>query len=441
MIKQYLLQIVSSFKTDKKKFLLSFSVYASEFIVFFSIFTFSGMDKWHYLPIAFCGLSCLLIFVWLYFYGTLFIDSRFIFIICFPIYCTFLAFFTGFRAILLTYFLLGIMAIFFYEFLANSKHLDLFVFVWLFALLSFAFVFVIVYRTEIFSLNFKRLGDYFDNVNGVSTYFSMGMLLSLYYFLLKPKKTWAFSLMYLFFAFLGITGGSKQFLISGVIITVTGIFFFFKKEKWYLSVASVLVLTIFVFVLLQLPAFSTIKTRLLDFFNFVGVANTGNYDYSTAERFAMLTEAFFMFFTKPFFGYGLDGFLRFSYFGTYSHNTLGDLLADFGLLGAIIFCLPFFFSIKTAFSQNWDKPRRKTLLSLLCVLFLCLGISGVLISEKIYYLGLPLMLSLSRKDVDPSSFSILSLKRESRFKLTKIKAIPSGRRELKHKRDSFKIDV
>jgi hypothetical protein len=441
LIKSRIEQAKNGFRVNKKREVLLLLIYLFEYFVFFSIPVLSGLEKWHYVPLVFCAFECLLIFFWLYFYGGAFIDKNVILLITFPLFCLLESFFTGFRIILLTYFLLTGMCIFFYEFVSESNDNDAYLRVWYFALVSFALIFVIVYFKELINFDISRLGSAFDNVNEVSQFFSMGMLFSLFYFVKNRKKNWFFVLFYLGFAFLGITTGSKQFLFSSVIITVVGIFLALGKNHIIWAFLSVAVLAAVVVVMIQFPVFATMKTRIVDFMNFLGIMKTNDRDYSSEERFAIFSEALNMFFQKPLFGFGPDGFLRYSYFGTYSHTTFGDLLCNFGIVGTVLFCYPFFSSAGKAFNKDWKVNSDRILFSLLAVLFGCFAISAVLMSDKVYYIALPLILSLPNNRTMPADFAEISIKRKGPFQFSvsyKNKTI-SGKQPTES--DSESIDI
>ena len=107
------------------------------------------------------------------------------------------------------------LVIFYYGFSAiNNKRL-------IFKLISYSFLafalyFAYYYRVQIVKLNFKTpLGNHFDNVNAVGTYFSLGSSFFLYLSLTAKKKRELFYFLPSFVMLgLGLFTGSRHFIIT-----------------------------------------------------------------------------------------------------------------------------------------------------------------------------------------------------------------------------------
>lgn len=407
---------LATYRRNKKEAILLTLIYLTEFFFLLSVPVLSGLPIWHYVPIVLFGAEALLVAIWCLVYKKLFVDVIVIFVFLFPLYCLITSFFTRFVSKSLTVFLLAILCIVLYQLLVYKNKRQLFLGVWFLALLSFAAVFLVVYFRDLLSLNFDRLGSAFNNVNEVGLFFTLGLLLSWYY-LLRSKK-WFFLLFICLFLLLGLTTGSKQFLLSSIPISAIGVCMFFGKKHWYLSLITLTVLAVAVIGCLQLPVFATIKRRAIDFLNFLGFVSTSNVDTSSAERLRMIKEAFYLFSMRPLFGYGIEGFTFVSYFGTYSHNTLAELLADHGLIGSFIFVFPFLFSVISLAKKRGADKTDRCLSLLLVILILTVSFSSVLIEDKNYYLIIALLGAVSKQNESIEQFSLLIISRKKGFRFS-----------------------
>ena len=106
------------------------------------------------------------------------------------------------------------------------------------AFFLFSIYFIIHYRNEI--INFSsysgesfRLGDYFDNQNGVAAYALVGVAAPLYLVLFFKKKIrFAFILPTLTSLLVGITTGSRTFIFALIIVLLVFLYFKFQKHKF-----------------------------------------------------------------------------------------------------------------------------------------------------------------------------------------------------------------
>jgi O-antigen ligase len=171
-----------------------------------------------------------------------------------------------------------------------------------------------------------------------------------------------------------------------MLTSVFTIFLFFGKKRFYISLIIVGV-SIGIFVLLlNLPFFSTMKDRFLTMFSTLtnkSIEGTNTSDMSTIGRIQMFQNGVEMFFRKPLFGYGVNGFfVSSSYGGSWSHNHFSETLCSFGLLGTILYHIPFYYSIKGFFDKNRSKNSNISLI-LICF-FVMMMFSVALVSQKIF---------------------------------------------------------
>lgn len=218
----------------------------------------------------------------------------------------------------------------------NNKRLILYIIYG--ALLCFSVYFCLRYKKQLFnftSISSLRLGDYFDNVNAVSMYFTLGLGISLFLALFYKKRIELLNILSsaLFF-WLGSTTGSRTFIITLFLLTILLVIMRFKRNKILLfTILGCLICLLFL--LINLPFMNTIKIRMLDMIRtiFGGTEIEG----STIQRRIMQDYGFFLGIKNMFFGLGAHGFATFSGVGTYSHSNFSEVFCNFGLLGFISF--------------------------------------------------------------------------------------------------------
>ena len=109
------------------------------------------------------------------------------------------------------------------------------------AFFCFSVLFVIHYRNELihfsdFASGKFRLGDYFDNPNGVAAFEVVGFAAPLYLLLFYKKKRRFFHVAPLVLSIaVGVSTGSRSYILAIAIFVLVLLFFVFKKQgKQYL---------------------------------------------------------------------------------------------------------------------------------------------------------------------------------------------------------------
>jgi hypothetical protein len=227
---------------------------------------------------------------------------------------------------------------------------------------------MIYYRNEFLSGNIERIGFAFGNVTQIFKPLAIGTVVALYYILFLHK--YVNIIPFIAFVIEGFSTGSKGFLFYIVIGCVLLVFMAFGKKKIWVSFAIIGSLLIAFLIMINLPIFSNYKTRFLDFLSTFGISIDGHYhfDLSTEERSYMLKESLSDFFFSPFIGWGMNGYTSLSIF-PYSHNTWGEVLSGFGLLGSI----PYSYIVFRPFIAILDRIKSKyyplLLALLICIFF------------------------------------------------------------------------
>ena len=271
---------------------------------------------------------------------------------------------------------------------AEKKFIKWFYFVIQIALLFFAFYFIYSYKEDFISLSFTRLGNKFGDENDIAIFFSLGYFLSFYY--IFNNKHIVFKILYFFalaiFVLCGFSTGSKTFLFLMILTSVLTIFLFFGIKKIYISIIIVAFCVGAFIVLLNLPIFATMKDRFLTMFSTLtnqSIEGTNTSDMSTIGRIQMFQNGVEMFFRKPLFGYGINGFfVSSSYGGSWSHNHFSETLCSFGILGTFFYHVPFYFAITNSFSKKVDKSANIS--RVLVAFFIMMMFSVALCSQKIF---------------------------------------------------------
>jgi O-antigen ligase len=127
-------------------------------------------------------------------------------------------------------------------------------------------------------------------------------------------------------------------------------------------------------------------------------SGTGVGDNSIYTRVAMANEAFIMWTKKPLFGWGADQFRNVSGFGTYSHNNYLELLANFGIIGFIIFYGIYIYvlihGLKFLKSSNTNKKNLGFWILIIGMSFLIMDVASVSYYSKLHWIVLSTVFGL-----------------------------------------------
>ena len=295
-----------------------------------------------------------------------------------------------------TEFLIYISIVYFSKNIPSKK--DCF-FIVIVSLFVFALYFISLHFKDFINLikvrNFSsvRFGDKIAPINMITIYCDLACSLSFIGIIeqFQNKKIKYGLILFLFYVIsfgCGVLIGSKQFFVVTLLVNIISIIWALGKKRWYISVAVLGVSAGLVALLLNLPAFSTITERFTSMFDFV--ANNKGRDFSSASRLTMFAEAIYLFTKKPLFGYGAGGYTIHGSFGTYSHNTISNLLCEFGVFGFIAFLfLVFGPSLCSSQKENRDfKYETYIWIMLFCLVFQALF--GVLYLHKFTFVILSL---------------------------------------------------
>ena len=295
--------------------------------------------------------------------------------------------------LVLTPVLLSISTCLIYMFLfQNKQYRELMISIVFVAAFVFMLFYVVFYFDELKSLNFKRLGNEFGNINDIAITFGIGF--SICFSLIFNSKFNVFKFIALFVSLLllslcGLSTGSKIFILIICVTSLFTIIMFMRSKhlKWYFYVIIILGLSLLLVLVLSLPAFETIKNRLLVFLN------PKSNDKSTSLRLQMFIDGFYMFLRRPLFGFGSSGYFTSSSIGGgWSHNNFSELLCSYGLIGFIVFYIPYILAIKSRRKNSTNYLNDVG--SILMVTFICCMFAVALESQKVFAYSIPIFYSL-----------------------------------------------
>lgn len=266
----------------------------------------------------------------------------------------------------------------------------------IFGIFAFSLYYIFHYRSEI--INFStygseafRLGDYFDNQNDVAACCLAGFSLSIYMLLFAKKL---FKLVYILpvlsIFLVGLTTGSRTFLLASILIVLVFLYFRMKNHKLFYILSLIVIFGLF-FGFINLPFMATLKERLLKMIEtFFSSSNT--IDTSAVSRSIWLDYGVFLGSKNILFGLGYGGFSIFSGVGTFTHSNIVEVFCDFGLLGALLFYSPYLVLICL---QIKNKDRYLQLTLPLFVMYFAISFSMVFFYNKMYYVMIALLSFIS----------------------------------------------
>ena len=190
----------------------------------------------------------------------------------------------------------------------------------------------------------RRIGGVVNNENAIGLFLAEGVLACLLFLVTgKRRKIVKIGLitgMIILLVMTLLTGSRKATVFVGLGITLF-LLMFFRKERWWKKFLLIVLLVVAIIVTLNLlksiPAFSTIFTRFELLFE--GLLQ-GSSTYRTDKvRADMISAGLAAFWENPIFGNGTGYSYRL--FDTYSHNNYVELLMNYGLIGFLIYYVPY----------------------------------------------------------------------------------------------------
>ena len=401
-------RLISSLKnSDRAHKIINIALLACLALYIFSIPAFSARPKWNYVSYFLMALCAAITAAEYVLYEKLFFDRRLlIFVVFIAETLVGTAIFSHDFRHWLTIILVTLSLVIFYYAFSAIKDKRLIYQIIAFSFLAFGIYFAFVYRGRVltFKLSGESLGGYFDNVNTIGTYFSLGSILFLYLALFNKRKL---EYLYLIPAvgmlYLGIFTGSRHFLITTIVAAFFVVFLSIKKRKWIALIALGATIGLFFIIIQAFPDFRERINRAIT--TLFGIGNA-KIDPSVVQRTLWPRYGFNLGSKELLFGYGVEGFSIYSGIGTYAHNNYAEVMCNFGILGLVIFysavLYPFFLAIRS-------KDKTKYIVIIIITFYLVKGFFGVYYSSKDAYMMLALCFCLV-KDIRLGNFKEFNFK-------------------------------
>ena len=202
------------------------------------------------------------------------------------------------------------------------------------------------------------------------------------FYLSKPQiKAMLYDVIFLMlFVYVVILTGSKKALLAAGILVCIWAWGLFKgmrqSERLFNRICAYCLLAICVGGVIYY--FATYYINTASFLRMQTLTTSG----STNTRVGMYREAFDMFKSSPLFGVGYNQFRVLSHYGSYSHATYAELIADTGILGTFIFMYPIVFTGKKLVIGRFSSNRYyKSLLIALYAVEVFLGAMNIFFYE------------------------------------------------------------
>lgn len=383
--------------SEKIKKLTFHSIIVFMTLYVFSIPSFGSRDQWNYIMYFIMVILGLLVVVYSFLYQKPKINRWTLPIPFFAVFSIIGAIMYShqYRSVLTLFLLVFSFFILYYCFsIINNKKLILSLFS--FALFGFYLYYFVVYRNQI--LDFEgyingnvRLGTYFDNQNAISAFSIIGYLISLYCLLFfKKHYRWIFVLPILTSIVVGISTGSRTFVVAFIVATIVVTFFKFKKHILIYFLFLVIFASIIVIVF-SMPFMTTLRERFIRVF-WTFFTDSSRVDTSTLGRITWLDYGFYIGNKHLLLGTGPYGFGVLSGLDTYTHSNFSEVWCDFGLIGFVLFYAPLFIClIKSFVTKNNNNP----LVVSVFVYYMLVSFSNVFYYFKFYYFILAFIYYLS----------------------------------------------
>lgn len=325
----------------------------------FSIPTFSARYPFNYLSIAICALMCILMFVYVSLYGKFQINLLILLLIAFNLTILISHLINwSFSSFPKTILLMSLVAFILYNFVSAVENKNFVVYAILISSIVFAFIYIIHYRSQLFNFlsdGFSRLGSDFDNENEIAKEIAMFCMLALS--LTINTKRLIYKTLYLvaalLFLFLLLTTGSISNLLTVTVVAFVCIIIAQKTIKRRIIISAIVIAAIGAFFLvIQLPALSYFKTRIINIFTTLFNGGSTVDDGSAFSRLQGALQAFKVSMYKIFWGFGYMSAPEYTVANIQAHNNFVELLIDFGVFGFLIYQV---IALRPVFSYKKSK--------------------------------------------------------------------------------------
>jgi len=212
-----------------------------------------------------------------------------------------------------------------------------------------------------------------------------------FFFHLTVTKKRLFVIPTILLVFIGLLTGSRKAIFAALvgILVYSYLHLRSQKGKHKKGVGIILIVFLILVILMYLcyaneTLYNIMGQRIEGFFGtWFGGEST---EASARIRSEMTDRAMDLFWEKPVFGWGIEGFSLNTDYGTYSHNNYTEVLANFGIVGFLIFYVYKFVILiqqfrLIKFSENQEERSLNIFLAVWLLLTLLLDFGAVSINS------------------------------------------------------------
>lgn len=237
-----------------------------------------------------------------------------------------------------------------------------------------------------------RLGGLVENENYLGMSIASAAVVA-FFFVIHEKRFWDI-LTFLFFTLMTFATGSRTALLGLVVGVCLSVLFLLDFSRGhgrrnvtilFVACASIVVFGVLIF---TIPSFSGIKARTVSMVHSF-LDRGGSRDGSTDARMGMVKLGFQAFCNHPFGGVGAGSSGLISDYGDL-HNNYIEVLASYGIVGFVLYYLPFVLSIIQLFPAIKRRDRLCFIAVIInvCWLFNQLGMVTYETKDSYFYLAL-----------------------------------------------------
>lgn len=240
--------------------------------------------------------------------------------------------------------------------------------------------------------NEVRLGTEIVNSNTLAVFLSISAIIFFALFIKKKKKYYLIVIAGL--VLIAALTGSKKGILDLLVGSLLSIVLIIadnemqRRGRLVKILIGILVLVFVLYILWQLPFFTTIRNRIELMFSFMGGISY-RIDYSTRQRQLMIDAGLKQFIKTPFVGIGINasGYITKHVvgFNTYLHNNYVELLATGGVIGTFCYYTPVIFVLV----KNWKYRKQSfenTIIFIMLIITLVNDVAAVQYFSKTTYI-------------------------------------------------------
>lgn len=242
-----------------------------------------------------------------------------------------------------------------------------------------------------------RVDTEVTNVNNIATLGAMSTVISFYYLLFTNRRKTSLIILTIPCVMMVALSGTRKALlglVAGIIILVWQRY---KTKNIVRTIFRIIIafsiVIVLLFLLSKLPIFSVVTERMEGVFSYL--TGNGKVDSSTAARAFLIQIGLDQFKKTPILGIGIGNprLLAIQYFGhnCYLHNNYVELLAGGGLVGMVLYYLPFIYATYFIIKNRGRINKTYCIVIVILILLLAMDYGQVSYYSKMTYFYLLLM--------------------------------------------------